>query len=111
MARNAVKCYEFCMGKFIWTRNLMMRSDFKNHSFLRSFVTSQNPKKGCKSGIKWRETNFVCAQTTKKIVSFISKHFGTFTSVSHLLVGLNVAKIGKFQPKFDFPLLYLHFVP
>ena len=37
MARNSVKYYKFCMGKFTWTRNLMVRSDFKNYNFVNSY--------------------------------------------------------------------------
>ena len=48
MARNIVKCYNFCMGKFMWTGNLTVRLDFKDYCFLGSLITAKTPKKGCK---------------------------------------------------------------
>ena len=63
MERDGVKYYKFCMGKLNWTRNLIVRSDFKSYSFLGSLVTSESPKKGCKiskpkllsNSIKWQK--------------------------------------------------------
>lgn len=43
---NGKKCCQILYILYTWTRNLILRSDFKNYSFLGSSVTSQTPKKG-----------------------------------------------------------------
>ena len=62
IARNAVKFYKDCVGKFIWMGDLIVRSNFENCNFLGSLVTSQSPEKSCKIpskicnyGVKWQE--------------------------------------------------------
>ena len=53
MARNAPKCCKYCMGKFMRTRNLMMRT-FK---CFRTVSDATNPKypKIHENGLKWQE--------------------------------------------------------
>ena len=48
MERNAAKYYKFGSGKFTWTMNLIVRSDFKTYIFLGLLETSKSPEKGCK---------------------------------------------------------------
>ena len=59
MARSTAKCFSYCMGKFIWTRNLMVRTDSNKILIFQTsglIFMSQTPKKGWKypeNTLKW----------------------------------------------------------
>lgn len=59
MARSTAKCFPYCMGKFIWTRNLMVRTDSTKILIFQTsglIFMSQTPKKGWKypeNMLKW----------------------------------------------------------